>query len=213
MVIINFTYLHTRYPFQQTFGRVWCCITPHDISRKLAINLFFQINVTSNQRPNQTMAKFQESYFLSLCALWKCIYSYSTRRAVNLPIWKENSGCCVHSNTLGEALCERISAVIFKVNYEWTSFSQNVAYWKGKEEKTLSLCQVSFVVWGLCSQCPMPRVLISHCGLGRREGGWKVSLVPLIAFRGNQNHLLAGCRKTVAWTPCFMNTRMYMADY
>lgn len=52
------------------------------------------------------MAKFQESYFLSLYTVLKFIYGCSTLMAVNLLIQKENNGCCINANTYGKVLCE-----------------------------------------------------------------------------------------------------------
>ena len=108
--IINFTRLHAYFHFWWIFSRVWCCITAcfsfYSISYKSAINLFFQINVTSSKRQNQTMAKFQESDFLFLYTILKFIYNSSMLMAVNLLIWKENNGCCVNTNTYGKVLCE-----------------------------------------------------------------------------------------------------------
>lgn len=76
------------------------------ISPKSAINLFFQNNDTSNRGQNQTMAMFQASYFLLLCAVAKYIHSHGKLMAVNLLIQKENNGCRVNSNTYGKVLCE-----------------------------------------------------------------------------------------------------------
>lgn len=76
----------------------------YNIFPKSAINLFFQINVTSYKRPNQTMAKFQGSYFLFLYTLLKFICSISMLTAVNLLIRRENNGCHVNKKHLWESV-------------------------------------------------------------------------------------------------------------
>lgn len=110
IALINFTCLHAYFHFWWIIRMVWCCMTAYfsfySISHKSAINLFFQINVTSNKRRNQTMAKFQESDFLFLYTVLKFIYNYSMLMAVSLLIQNENNECCINTNAYGKVLCE-----------------------------------------------------------------------------------------------------------
>ena len=91
-------------------------------------NLFFQINATSNKGQNQTMAKFQEYCFLFLYTLLKFIYSWSMPVAVNLLIQKENSGCCVNTDTYGKVLCEYNFCCDLQGEVLIDIFSNNVAH-------------------------------------------------------------------------------------